>query len=94
LRPKGKDGLRPPPHGAKYEGETVGFSDCGCGKGFQPGIVLDPFAGSGTTLVVAHKLGRRWIGLELNREYCLLAMRRLKSEGAFSSRLDKFMEDS
>jgi DNA modification methylase len=37
----------------------------------NPGdIVVDPFAGSGTTLAVAKKLGRRWFGCELSREYC------------------------
>lgn len=34
----------------------------------QPGdVVLDPFAGSGTSLAAAHKLGRQWIGVELER---------------------------
>jgi DNA modification methylase len=34
---------------ARASYETVGFSDCGCGVGFRPGVVLDPFVGSGTT---------------------------------------------
>jgi site-specific DNA-methyltransferase (adenine-specific) len=40
-------------------------------------IVLDPFAGSGTTLAVAKKLGRRWIGCELSEEYVRAATERL-----------------
>ncbi|WP_455121933.1 DNA-methyltransferase [Rothia dentocariosa] len=42
-------------------------------------IVCDPFAGSGTTGVVALKLGRRFIGVELFSEYCTLAEDRLRS---------------
>jgi site-specific DNA-methyltransferase (adenine-specific) len=40
--------------------------------------VLDPFLGSGTTSVVAKKLGRRYLGMERAEEYCLLAERRLE----------------
>jgi len=43
------------------------------------GIVLDPFAGSGTTLLVAKKLGRNYIGIELNPNYCKIAEKRLKA---------------
>jgi site-specific DNA-methyltransferase (adenine-specific) len=41
-------------------------------------FILDPFLGSGTTSVVAKKLGRRYLGIDMNEEYCLLAERRLE----------------
>lgn len=43
----------------------------------EAGIVLDPFAGMGTTCGVAKRLGRRFIGIELNEEYVALAQRRV-----------------
>jgi DNA modification methylase len=42
-----------------------------------PGIVLDPFAGTGTTCRVAKRLGRRFIGIELNEEYVAVAQQRV-----------------
>ncbi len=43
----------------------------------EGGIVLDPFIGSGTTAIVAEKLNRNWIGIELNHEYTKLAEERI-----------------
>ena len=44
------------------------------------GIVLDPFAGSGSTLIAAIREGFKYIGIELNEEYIEIAEKRLQSE--------------
>lgn len=74
-----------------------GWSDCGCGEGWVGGVVLDPFAGSGTALRVARKLGRRFIGIEIKLEYAEMARQRVRGrykpvpDGV--TPLDQIMED-
>lgn len=41
-------------------------------------VVFDPFSGSGTSAVVAKKLGRKYSGIEIEKEYCALAQKRLE----------------
>ena len=50
---------------------------CDCDAGYEPGIVLDPFIGSGTTALMALKLNSRFIGFEIKKEYCEMAERRI-----------------
>ena len=47
----------------------------------EEGRVLDPFLGSGTVAVVAQRLGRSFLGIDISAEYCQMAKRRLQSCG-------------
>lgn len=64
-------------HEPSFMPKYVGMSDCGCGAGFHPGTVLDPFMGSGTVAVVAKKQFKGFVGVELNRDYIKIANKRL-----------------
>lgn len=53
---------------------------CECDAPSEPGLVLDPFMGSGTTAIAAENLSRDWLGIELNPDYIALAEERIQSE--------------
>lgn len=55
----------------------IGYSDCGCNAGWESGIVLDPFMGAGTTALVALKQRKRFIGIEIKREYIDMSYKRI-----------------
>lgn len=74
---------------------TTSFDDCGGHEAPFPfglardhiatwsntgDLVLDPFSGSGTTAKAAKELGRRFLGLEINPEYCTIAERRIAQQ--------------
>lgn len=52
---------------------------CNCDAEPEPGLVLDPFIGSGTTAIAAAKLDCDWLGIELNADYIDLAYERIAS---------------
>lgn len=52
---------------------------CSCSAAWRPGVVLDPFIGSGTTAVVAERLGRDWLGIELRPEFVRVAEERVQA---------------
>lgn len=54
-------------------------SSCRCKAGTRPGVVLDPFIGSGTVGIVASHLKRDWLGIELNPEFAALAESRISA---------------
>lgn len=56
----------------------------GCPKG---GVVLDPFFGAGTTGLVADRLGRNCIGIELNPDYATIARRRIEGDAGMFSKV-------
>jgi site-specific DNA-methyltransferase (adenine-specific) len=51
-------------------------------------LVLDPFSGSGSTLLACLKTGRRGVGVDIDEKYCALAVERLKRAGIHQTRLD------
>ena len=74
----GNKGLREGIKNKQYQ--TIGWTSCNCNTGFEPGIVLDPFFGSGTVGVIAKRLRRNYIGIELSPDYVKIAEARIKAQ--------------
>lgn len=74
--------------------ETLGFSpSCKCAAGVVAnGVVLDPFGGSGTVGMVADRLGRDAILIELNPEYAAMAERRIKGDAPLFTEVKNHVE--
>ena len=66
----------PPENGWEYERTDRGFTDCGHDS-WRPGLILDPFAGSGTTLLVATGHGHNAVGIDLDSRNADLAEARV-----------------
>ena len=64
----------------KVDREFTGWQPtCDCDAETVPATILDPFIGSGTTVAVAQKLGRRGVGVDISNEYLELASKRIGS---------------
>lgn len=77
-----------PQRGARYaDHTTTGWHpSCTCAAAVVPCTILDPFAGAFTSLMVADRLQRDGIGIELNPDYCEMARKRLtRDAGLFAS---------
>lgn len=61
----------------KHPDKLIGWEQCNCNVDFKPGIVLDPFAGIGTTLRTAWDLGRNYIGFEVSEKYYQIGLKNL-----------------
>jgi site-specific DNA-methyltransferase (adenine-specific) len=73
---------RVPQRRRERTGGEIWRSACGCGGGWEPGLVLDPFFGAGTVGLVAEALGRQWCGIELNARFAAMAKRRIEAARA------------
>jgi DNA modification methylase len=67
----------PAPFPEKLPARLMKLYSYGAAEGFPGEIVVDPFVGTGTTCVVAEKMQRRWIGIDINPGYLKYAERRI-----------------
>ena len=76
-----KQNIRAPRECFERVSTTIGFvSTCSCSAELVPGIIYDPFMGAGTTVKVALRADRNFIGSEINPEYCEIANKRISAQ--------------
>ena len=79
---------------AQYPDLDLGFKpSCDGNADTVPATVLDPFAGSGTTLAVAERLGRNGIGIEANPDYIKIAEARIANSSIRKESTEPFLFD-
>lgn len=77
-----RGGSHPAPFPQKLPGRLLRLYSYGAAANFPGEIVLDPFAGTGTTCAVAKHMGRRFIGIDINEGYVALARQRVRDTPA------------
>ncbi len=55
-------------------------------------LIIDPFIGGGTTAIASHLLGRKWIGIEISKDYCEKAAKRIETETKKPSLFNPYIE--
>lgn len=69
--------------------KTLGWSpSCTCNAGTRPGVALDPFGGSGTVGLVADRMNRDAILIEISADYCDMARRRIEGDAPLFSEVN------
>ncbi len=74
-----RGGEHPAPFPEKLPARLIRLYSFGACENFAGEIVLDPFAGTGTTCVAAKRMGRRYVGIDVNRNYLRIAAARLRA---------------
>ncbi len=68
--------------------EECGAASCKCNAGKKPGVVLDPFNGAGTTGLVAARLNRDYIGIEINPKDVVRSEKRIYNDAPLFNKFD------
>jgi|SRR5689334_11149847 modification methylase len=77
-----RGGAHPSPFPQKLAARLIRLYSYGATEGFAGEIVLDPFAGSGTTCAVAKSMNRRYVGIDINPAYVKMAEARVRDAAA------------